>query len=162
MTAARTGALPPMTDAASRARLQDLFRRENRSFLQYVAQATPWASDADRPLADKVRQLAAEELEALTKFAEWMESRHIGLPYLGAFPSGFTNFNFVDIRKLLKPLAAEQRKELADLEADLQAPADEDVRKQIESLIRINRDHLAALEETIGSAKPPAAVEHAH
>jgi hypothetical protein len=143
-----------MIDHASQARIEELFRRENRSFLQYIAQATPWASPADRPLVDKIGQLAAEELLMLERLAEWMEAQRIPLPYLGAFPTSFMNYNFIDIRKLLKPLATEQGKELADLEADAKALNGNEVRPQIESLVDLNRAHLMAMEEM---AKPAAA-----
>ena len=122
-----------------------MYRRENRSFLQYVSQATPWFRDEDRPLVDKVKQLAAEETAALDKFADWMESKHIPLPHLGAFPSKFTNYNHVDIRKLMKPLVDEQRKELADLETDAGSLTDADARLAVKSLVELNRAHLSAM-----------------
>lgn len=135
-----------MFDSSTQARLQELFRRENRSFLQYINQASPWASPADRPLVEKIRQLATEEMAALEKLAEWLESKHVSLPYLGAFPTTFTNYNFVDIRKLLKPLVAEQRKELADLEADAKSLADDVARKRVEVIVEMNRKHLGDME----------------
>ena len=134
-----------MLDISAHTRLQELFRRENRSFLQYIRQACPWASEADKPLLTKLNQMADEELKALEALAEWMDSKHISLPYLGAFSTRFTTFNFVDVRKLLKPLIAEQRKELADLEADAK-PLDGDANKQVESLVELNRKHLAEME----------------
>lgn len=143
-----------MIDAAAHARIQELFRRENRSFLQYIAQATPWASAADRPLVDKLNRLAAEELQALEALAGWMDAVRIPPPYLGAFPTGFMNYNFVDIRKLLKPLSSEQRQELADLETDARSIADASARRQVEALVELNRAHLTAMEEM---AKPAAA-----
>jgi hypothetical protein len=134
-----------MISAAVQSRIQELFRRENRSFLQYIAQATPWARDADKPVVDKVLRLAAEEMEALENLANWMEANHVPLPYLGAFPTKFMNYNFVDIRKLIGPLIGEQRKELADLEADTQA-LQNGTGKPIEALVELNRKHLAEME----------------
>jgi hypothetical protein len=134
-----------MLDHAAQARIQELFRRENRSFLQYIRNASPWASQADKPLVDKLYRLADEELAALEALAEWMDSKNIALPYLGAFPTRFTSFNFVDIRKLLKPLIAEQRMELANLEADAKA-LDGDARKQVDALVELNRKHLVEME----------------
>lgn len=134
-----------MLDSAAQARIQELFRQENRSFLQYIRHASPWAGLAEKPLLDKLNQLADEELDALDSLAHWMESQHIPQPYLGAFASRFSSFNFVDIRKLLKPLIVEQRKELADLEANAKA-LEGDARKQIEALVELNRKHLAEME----------------
>ncbi len=134
-----------MLDPSSQARIQELFRRENRSFLQYVRQASPWTGPNDKPKLEKLNQLADEELAALESLAQWMEANKIPLPYLGAFSTHFAAFNFVDVRKLVKPLAAEQRKELAHLEADAKA-LDGDAKKQIESLVELNRKHLAEME----------------
>jgi tRNA isopentenyl-2-thiomethyl-A-37 hydroxylase MiaE len=136
-----------MIDTNTQKRLQELFRRENRSFLQYVNEATPWAGNGDRPLVEKVSQLAAEELESLEALAEWMDSKRISLPYLGAFPTTFTNYNFVAIRKLMKPLVTEQSKELADLEADAQALTDPEAKRMVENLVALNRKHLRDFEQ---------------
>ena len=50
-----------------------MFRRENRSLLQYVNQASPWVGDGDRSLLDKIHQLAAEENKALQSLAEVLD-----------------------------------------------------------------------------------------
>ncbi len=131
-----------MIDIKTQKRLQELFRRERRSFLQYVSEATPWAGNGDLPLVEKVRQLAAEELESLEALAEWMDSRRVALPYLGAYPTTFTNYNFVAIRKLMKPLVTEQTKELAHLEADVQALTDPEAKDMVGKLVELNRKHL--------------------
>jgi hypothetical protein len=136
-----------MIDHATLTRLQDMYRRENRSFLQYVTQASPWYRDGDRPLVDKVQKFAAEEAEALDTLAAWMDSKNIPLPYLGAFPSSFMNYNYVDIRKLMKALVVEQRKELADLETDVRSLSDADARLAVNSLVELNRSHLNAMGE---------------
>jgi tRNA isopentenyl-2-thiomethyl-A-37 hydroxylase MiaE len=139
-----------MIDLPTQRRFQELFRRENRSFLQYVAQASPWAGPADHELVDKVQQLAAEERDALSALAESMEAMHFSLPYLGAFPTAFTNFNFIAIRKLMKPLVAEQRKELLDLEADAQSLTAGKAQEAIEKLVELNRKHLRDFEQMTG------------
>lgn len=134
-----------MLDQAVQARIQELFRRENRSFLQYIRNASPWASHADKLLVEKLNDLADEELAALGALANWMEAKNIPQPYLGAFPTRFSSFNFVDIRKLLKPLIVEQAKEIGDLEADAKT-LDSEARKQVEALVELNRQHLIAME----------------
>lgn len=140
-----------MIDSTTQSRLQEMFRRENRSFLQYVNQMSPWSSPGDRALVAKVRQLAAEENDALQELAEWMDSKRISLPYLGSFPTTFTHYNFVAIRSLFKPLVAEQRKELADLEADAKALTDEAARKTVETLVELNRKHLRDFEQMMNN-----------
>lgn len=134
-----------MVDINTQARIQEVFRRENRSFLQYIRQSSPWAGFAEKAMLDKLNQLADEELGAVEALALWMESKNISLPYLGAFASKFSSYNFMDVRKLLKPLIAEQKKELADLEADAKALTGE-AEKQVAALVELNRKHLALLE----------------
>jgi len=136
-----------MIDETAQKPMQGIFRQANRTFLQYVSQATPWFRDRDKALVDKINQLAAEEVEGLTKLAQWMDSHGISLPYLGAFPSSFTNFNFVDIRKLLEPLIAEQQREFAKLEKEGKLLPDPDARRAVEELAQLNRKHLGTMEE---------------
>jgi hypothetical protein len=136
-----------MIEAAMQAPIQEIFRRASRSFLQYISQATPWFREADRPLVLKIQQLAAEETEGLERLAEWMDSQGIALPYLGAFPITFTNFNFVDVRKLLKPLVAEQARQLARLEKEGKLLPGGESRKAVEALAELYRKHLGAMEE---------------
>lgn len=136
-----------MIAAQAHTPLREIFRRENRSFLQYINQASPWVSYDDRALAEKFHRLATEEKEALQSLAEWMEAKGVSLPYLGAFPTVFANYNFVSIRKLLKPLLAEQSKELADLEAAAIALTDKESRAKVDSLVELNRKHLRDFEQ---------------
>jgi len=136
-----------MFDAATQVRLGNLFRRENRSFLQYVHQSSPWSSAADQTLVDKINNLAEEELTALGQLAVWLDAERVPLPYLGAFSTTFTHYNFVGIRKLLGPLISEQRKELADLEADLNSLPIGAARATIETLVEVNRKHLRDFEQ---------------
>jgi hypothetical protein len=131
-----------MIDPKSQLLLQEMFRRENRSFLQYIDQADPWVGHGDRPIFDKLRQLAADERETLEAFANWLDAEKVPLPYLGAFPINFTSFNFVAIRKIIKPLIAEQSRELAALEADARLVSNEIAKHQVEALIKLNRQHL--------------------
>jgi hypothetical protein len=135
-----------MIDAASQSHLRDLFRRESRSFLQYVRDSVPWAAEADRPLAEKLQRLAAEGGAALGRLAAWMEDHNAAPPYLGAYPTSFANYNFIDVRKLVGPLAAARRRELAALEADLAALGDEEARREVGELLESGRQQLAELE----------------
>jgi hypothetical protein len=135
-----------MIDAATQTRLQHLFSREHRSLLQYISQATPWCRECDRPLLEKITSLAVAELAALRRMGEWMDANRIALPYLGAFPTAFTSYNFVDIRKLVKPLEAEQRKELADLERETSTLSEAEPRNPVKELVELNRTHLALLQ----------------
>ena len=48
---------------------------------------------------------------------------------ISALPTTFTNYNFIAIRKLMKPLVVEQSKELADLEADALALTNPEARR---------------------------------
>jgi len=142
-----------MIELKTQKRLQELFRRENRSFLQYVTQATPWAAAEDRGLVDKLHSLAHEEMQALRELAEWLDARQVALPYLGAFPTTFTHYNFVAIRKLMKPLIDEQKKELADLEADVLAISDDAARAPLRKLVELNRQHLRDFEQITHAAR---------
>jgi len=126
-------------------RLVDAYRRERLSFLQYVRQATPYAGPADRTVLERVRELAGAEAAGLDGFAEYLDRSRVTVPFLGAFPSAFTNYNFVAVRKLLPELAADEARGLATLERDAAAVPPGDARTWLEKLAEAKRMHLMEL-----------------
>src|SRR5688572_15666874 len=108
-----------MIDSAAQSRLRDLFRRENRTLLQYARESSPWAADKDQHRVDRVRELAEAEFAGLEELARFLEKQHVTLPYLGAYPMLFTNYNFMDIAKLMPMIRADQRRTVAAIESDL-------------------------------------------
>ena len=127
-------------------RLEELFRRESRSLLQYALGAAPYAAGDDRKVREDVKRIAQEEGEALGCFGEFLAESRITLPYLGSFPVAFTDLNFVHIRHLLPKLIEEQRRDLAALEADLAAVTDPAAQSEVDRLIELHRRHLKELE----------------
>jgi hypothetical protein len=127
-------------------RLAEVLRREERSLLQYVRAAEPWAPPADRKLRDEVRRLADDEAEALDRLAAFLQSRRVPLPEAGGFPTAFTSLNYVAIRSLLPRLIAGQEQDLTALEAD-QKSLSEDGRGPVAELLGLKRAHLDALHK---------------
>jgi hypothetical protein len=134
-----------MTPADER-RLQETYRREYRSLLQYVREASPYANAADRPLRDAVLRIATDEGDALTRFGDVLEDSRITLPYLGSFPVAFTDLNFVTIRHLLPKLVAEQKQDIAWLESQVPACEDVTARAAIQRLVDLHKTHSKELE----------------
>lgn len=127
-------------------RLQELFRRESRSLLQYSLGASPYAAGDDRKVRDDVKRIAEEDVEALARLSEFLAESRITPPYLGSFPVAFTDLNFVHIRHLLTKLVEEQSRDLAALEADRAAMTDSAAQAEIDRLIELHRRHLKELE----------------
>ena len=128
-------------------RLVDAYRRERLSFLQYIRQATPYAGPADRPVLDRVRELAGAEAAGLDGFAEYLDRNRVVIRFLGAFPTTFTNYNFIAVRKLLPELAADEARGLAALERDALASPTGESRTWLEKLAEAKRMHLTELEK---------------
>ena len=137
-----------MMDSAEMKRLQDILRRESRSLLQYVRESAPYAIGPDRKLLAEVQRIAEEESIALDQFADFLTQNRVPLPYMGSFPMGFTDFNYVAIRYLLPKLVSEQRQDLAALEASASALNEATGRTAMSTLIELHRRHLKELEAT--------------
>jgi hypothetical protein len=133
-------------------RLVEAYRRERLSFLQYVRQGAPYAGPADRQLLERVRELAGAEAAGLDGFAEYLDARRVSVRYLGAFPSAFTNYNFVAIRKLLPELIADETRGLASLQADAASLPDGEDRTRLVKLAEAKRMHLTELEKLVEPA----------
>jgi len=134
-----------MLDTAAETHLQSIFRRENRSLLQYVRQASPWAGPSDRDRLQRVYELADAELDALGELAAFLETHHMPLPSLGAFPTEFTDHNFIALRKSLPLLIDDHRRGVDQLQQDCAALAGP-ARAVAERLLEAKRKHLAELE----------------
>ena len=127
-------------------RLQEVYRREFRSLLQYARGSAPYATGADRTILDSVMRIATEEATDLEAFGELLDKNRITLPYLGSYPMGFTDLNFVTIRHLLPKLIAEQKRDLAKLEAEIPEYTDVIARAAMQRLAELHRRHLKELE----------------
>jgi hypothetical protein len=127
--------------------LLDVYRRGKLSFLQYVDQTSPYAGAADLPLLDRVRQFARAEAEELEKLSEYLENNRISVPLPGAFPTKFTNYNYVAVRKLLPSLLADEVSGLAALEMDAANLPQGELRSWVEKLAASKRVHVTELEK---------------
>ncbi len=147
-----------MIDARTQAVLQDLLRRESLSLLQYAGEAFPWAKSEDRATLDRLKQVIAEDKASIAGLGRFL-ARHRILPgYLGTYPMSYTSLGFVSLRFFLPRLLQEQRRAVADLERDLAAVTDPEVKAQLEGMLEMKRRHLATLEELAAARQPEPAV----
>lgn len=132
-------------DRDARARLIDAYRRERLSFLQYVAQAEPYAPPTHRALLSKIQSMAQAEAALLDRIAAYLDEQRIRLPSLGAFPIHFTHWNFVDVRRLLPELIRQQEQECQVLERDVAALPLGPARSLLDAVLAAKREHLVQL-----------------
>jgi hypothetical protein len=129
------------------ATLLEIYRRERLSFLQYIGQATPYADPADRPMRDRVLALAQAESAKLDEFGDYLEQHHVTLQRVGAFPTAFTNYNFVAVRKLVPDLVADERRGLQALQHDAAVLPEGHFRNMVQELAAAKQTHLNELEK---------------
>jgi hypothetical protein len=127
-------------------RLSDLYCRESLSLMQYVNQASPFVREPDRPLHDRLKDMAARERQSVESLGETLDAKRIPLPHTGAFSSRFTGYNFMDVRKLLPHLIADQRSGLMQLETDRES-LPSPFREEIDRHASIKQMHLTELEK---------------
>lgn len=155
-----------MIDAPTYNRLQNAIRREGRSLLQYADDSDPHAEDAaGQHIIAEVKRLAVRERDANTALGRLLVKNRLSPPWLGAFPVGFTSFNYLAVRRLLPLLTDYQRRGLAELEADIAATNDAEARAALHHVLDEKKATLARLEALLkpsdDSAPPPAAAaEH--
>ncbi|MCI0737483.1 MAG: hypothetical protein L0Y72_00470 [Gemmataceae bacterium] len=134
-------------DQATFALLQDLVRKEGRSLLQYVSECNPWTTAKTEALVPRLKQMVKEEQDAAAGIARFLMKRRQRPPYLGAYPTSFTNINFIALESMLPYLVAYQKERNAEIEKDLAALTDPGARSLVYSLWEMKRRHLAMLQE---------------
>jgi hypothetical protein len=83
-----------MIDSLSVSLLQEVFRREGRSLLQYVRDAFLWAKAEEQAALADINTMIAEEQAGAAEIARFLQKHHVPLPYVGPYPMNFADVNF--------------------------------------------------------------------
>jgi hypothetical protein len=143
-------------DGQTYSRLQDVIRREGRSLLQYAIDSFPWAAGNSTAGIDRLKELAGAEADAVAALARLLARHHLAPPWLGAYPTPFTSFNFLSLDRLVPLLVRYQRDDIARLEGELAEFEDREVHGQVKHLLDVKRHNLKQLEELATLATPAA------
>ena len=135
-----------MIDARAQALLGDIVRRESRSILQYVNDSFPWTTQDEREALAQFQKLVEEERQGAGALVRLLARRGHVFPYIGPYPTEFTNINYVSLEHLLPMLVDAERRSLAGLERDLAAVDGAEARAQVEKIVAMKRRHAATLE----------------
>jgi predicted phage gp36 major capsid-like protein len=126
---------------ADAARLQDSYRRESASLLQYARSAAPHAAGTDRKLRDDLFRIGAEAAAALDGLGAYLDANRVALPPPGGFPAAFTDLNCVGVRHLLQKVAADRAAAAQVLDTTLSSLSDPAARAALQSLLDLARRH---------------------
>jgi hypothetical protein len=144
-------------DARTVALVQDVFRHEGRSFLQYVRDAYPWTTPAGHELLGRLQQIIDEERDGAAALSDFLRRNRETPGYLGPYPMSYTRMNFVALDRLLPLLVEEQRRGVARLESGLNG-AQGEARNEIQSVLERKRRHLATLESLAAADSTPSTI----
>ena len=135
-----------MIDHDSYGLLQDVIRREGRSFLQYAGESFPWSTAKDQETVGKLKQLVTEEREGAASLSRFLSKNRLTPPYLGAYPSYFTSYNYLALDKLVPLLIVHQQNSIEALTKDLATLQDGPSRKEVQQALAMKNRHLTALQ----------------
>lgn len=136
-----------MNVANSSAVLATIFRREGRSYLQYVGEAFPWTTSQDEQSVDRLQTVVAEDRAAVARLARFLGRQRISVGPLEAFPARWTSINFAALEHVLPLLLQSQKESVAALTHELAALTDAAQRREVEALLTVKRRHLEVLEQ---------------
>jgi hypothetical protein len=142
-------------DARSLQVLQEVFRRESRSVLQYVGDAFPWTTTDRTEALDRLQAIIHEERDALARLGQFLYRHHVVPLIASSYPASFTTLNFVSLDLILKRLIGFQEQSLTAVETDLTSVTDPETRHQLESFRDLKKRHLDALLLLQGAAREP-------
>lgn len=132
----------PEPDAA---RLQAAYRRESASLLRYARSAAPYAAGADKKRRDTLFRVADEAEAALDGLAAFLTTHRLTVPFPGAFPPAFTDYNCVAVGHLLPKVAADVARSEQALAADAAAATDPAARDALAAVAAVATRHRAEL-----------------
>lgn len=147
-----------MIDAATRAVLNAILRRESLSLLAYVGDAYPWTTTAGGPGLIMLNKLVRQEVNAISSLGRFLVRQKVAPGFIGSYPASFTSFNFVALGFLVPRLLDESQRNIAQIQADLSKIPQGPARLEVERLLGVKKMTLAGLESLASSALAPASV----
>jgi hypothetical protein len=145
-------------DTQTQALLQEVFRREGQSFLLYVHDAFPWTTAEGGPALVRLQRLIESEREALAALGRYLVRHQVPLPFVGAYPTRYTSFNYQSLESLVPKLIDAEKRLLADLERDLASVPDAAARAELGKLADLKRRHAAELDNLLKATPQPVSV----
>lgn len=86
----------------------------SRSFLQYLSESSPWVRGELAAVGRELESLAATQREDVRILAELLDSREFPVDF-GAFPTEYTDLQFLALQSLMAGLIHSQEGQLASL-----------------------------------------------
>jgi hypothetical protein len=139
-------------DAQTQMLLQETVRREQRSLLQYLAEAFPWTTPGGEAVVAAIGRMSVESQEAVVKITRFLLRNHVELSYLGAFAMDYTNSNFIGLDYALVQLVDEEHYTAAFLEGQLPSLTEGKGKELLENLLAVKKAHLREMETLAGAA----------
>jgi hypothetical protein len=133
-------------DSLSISLVQDIFRREGRSLMQYVRDAFPWGTAEEQAALAEINAMIESEQQAAAGLARLLTRQHAALPYVGPYPMNFTDVNYISLDHLRPLLIEHQKRSIAHLERDLALLRDAEARGAVQKLLSVKEQHLKRLE----------------
>ena len=123
-----------------------LFYLQACSLPRYVVHASPYVAPGDEHLFERLHAVAAEQERMAGRLAEAVLARHGRLPRV-VFPMRYTSVHDLELRHLIGQIVQEQRAVVKEIEAAVNALADDAGLHQLASEMRSAESaHLTLLE----------------
>lgn len=104
--------------------LNDVLQAVHRSLLQYVREASPYASQQDEQLQQAIAQLADQQAERVDLLASELQQREWSIDF-GQYPIAFTSLQYLSVKYLLQRLLDNQQRVVALCETAARELADD-------------------------------------
>jgi hypothetical protein len=89
--------------------LNNVLIQMSRSFLQYVAESSPWVRAEVSSLDNQIQVLAERQRQSVGRIVELLTAREHFIDF-GSFPTEYTDLQFLSLQTLIKGLKAGQQK----------------------------------------------------
>lgn len=141
--------------------LNNVLIQMSRSFLQYVAESSPWVRAEVSSLDDQIQVLAERQRQSVGRIVELLTAREYFIDF-GSFPTEYTDLQFLSLQTLIKGLKTSQQKicrQIGVAVESLRTAGDAEGAEVLAQVEIFERDTLQALEEiSVELEKPPQPV----
>jgi hypothetical protein len=130
-----------------------------RSFLQYVAEASPWVSRDASSLEAQVLVLAARQRQDVAAIAALLNQREHAIDF-GSFPTEYTDQQFLALDSLIDGIIISHQlvgRQIAAAQESLRAAGDTEAAELLRVTSSHEQDIAAALQEIAAKLKHSAA-----